>query len=575
METSPTKLVVPNPATIFQWKSIFPPAQWIPGYRAVWFKDDLFAGITLAAYAMPVALAYAALAGLPPEVGIYGYLLGGIGYALFGSSRHLAIGPTSAISLMVGVSVAPLAMGDPVRAAQIASLSAFVAAGMCIIAWVLRLSTLTSFISETVLLGFKAGAALSIAVTQIPALVGIQGGGNNFIERMIRIFSQLIQAQPLVVSIGCASLVLLWLGEKFLPNRPIALFVVIISIVFISLTSLATRIATVGTIPSGLPSFGLPALQMTEVDGVIPLAFAALLLSYIESVSAARTFAAKYGYKLDVRQELLGLGSANLLVAFGHGYPVGGGLSQSAVNEKAGARTPLSLVFASITLALCLLFFTGFLKNLPKAVLAAIVLMAIKGLINVREIAHLWRVSRLEFTVAIVALVGVLLLGILKGVIVAAVASILLLLQRVAHPHVAFLGRIPGTRRYSDLARHQSNEPIPGVLAFRVESGIVYFNVDHVLRVVLERVQTEGKPLRLVVCDLSTSPNIDLAAAKMFLELQAELAKREIILRLVEAHASVRDLLRIEGAEERVGAINRFATVADVIEDFQKTKAHG
>jgi high affinity sulfate transporter 1 len=575
VETSPTKSVVPNPATIIQWKSIFPPAQWIPGYRAVWFKDDLFAGITLAAYAMPVALAYAALAGLPPEVGIYGYLLGGIGYALFGSSRHLAIGPTSAISLMVGVSVEPLAMGDPVRAAQIASLSAFVAAGMCIIAWVLRLSTLTSFISETVLLGFKAGAALSIAVTQIPALVGIQGGGNNFIERLIRIFSQLIQAQPLVVSIGCASLVLLWLGEKFLPNRPIALFVVIISIVFISLTSMATRIATVGTIPSGLPSFGLPALQMTEVDGAIPLAFAALLLSYIESVSAARTFAAKYGYKLDVRQELLGLGSANLLVAFGHGYPVGGGLSQSAVNEKAGARTPLSLVFASITLALCLLFFTGFLKNLPKAVLAAIVLMAIKGLINVREIAHLWRVSRLEFTVAIVALVGVLLLGILKGVIVAAVASILLLLQRVAHPHVAFLGRIPGTRRYSDLARHQSNEPIPGVLAFRVESGIVYFNVDHVLRVVLERVQTEGKPLRLVVCDLSTSPNIDLAAAKMFLELQAELAKREIILRLVEAHASVRDLLRIEGAEERVGAINRFATVADVIEDFQKTKAHG
>jgi high affinity sulfate transporter 1 len=575
VETIPTKLVPPTPATIIRWKSIFPPAQWIPGYRAVWFKDDLFAGITLAAYAMPVALAYAALAGLPPEVGIYGYLLGGIGYALFGSSRHLAIGPTSAISLMVGVSVAPLAMGDPARASQIASLSALVAAGMCIIAWVLRLSTLTNFISETVLLGFKAGAALSIAVTQIPALLGIQGGGNNFIERMVRIFSQLIQAQPLVVGIGCASLVLLWLGEKFLPNRPIALFVVIISIVFISLTGLATRIATVGTIPSGLPSFGLPALQITEVDGVIPLAFAALLLSYIESVSAARTFAAKYGYKLDVRQELLGLGSANLLVAFGHGYPVGGGLSQSAVNEKAGARTPLALVFASITLALCLLFFTGFLKNLPKAVLAAIVLMAIKGLINVREIGHLWRVSRLEFTVAIVALVGVLLLGILKGVIVAAVASILLLLQRVAHPHVAFLGRIPGTRRYSDLARHQSNEPIPGVLAFRVESGIVYFNVDHVLRVVLERVQIEGKPLRLVVCDLSTSPNIDLAAAKMLLELQAELAKREIILRLVEAHASVRDLLRIEGAEERVGAINRFATVADVIEDFQKTKAHG
>jgi len=209
------------------------------------------------------------------------------------------------------------------------------------------------------------------------------------------------------------------------------------------------------------------------------------------------------------------------------------------------------------------------LKNLPKAVLAAIVLVAITGLINFREIRRLLRVSRLEFTVAAVALVGVLLLGILKGVIVAAIASILLLLQAVARPHIAFLGRIPGTRRFSDLARHQNNERIPGVLAFRVESGIVYFNVDHILRVVLDRVEAEGKSLRLVICDLSTSPRVDLAGARMFLELHAELVKRGVILRLVEARASVRDLLRIEGAEDRVGRIDRFAMVADVIEHFQ------
>jgi sulfate permease, SulP family len=300
---------------------------------------------------------------------------------------------------------------------------------------------------------------------------------------------------------------------------------------------------------------------------------AVVLLSYMESVSAGRAFAAKHGYKLDVRQELLGIGSANLLVAFGQGYPVAGSLSQSAVNEQAGAKTPLSLIFASATLAFCLLFLTGFLQNLPKAVLAAIVLMAVKGLINFREIGHLWRISRLEFTVAAVALVGVILFGILNGVLVAAVASILLLLHRAARPHVAFLGRIPGTRRFSDLGRHQDNERIPGVLAFRVESGIVYFNVDHILRVVLEHVEAEGKSIRLVICDLSTSPAVDLAGAKMFLELQTELARREIILRLVEAHASVRDLLRIEGAENRVGRIDRFATVADVIDHFQKGDA--
>jgi len=545
----------------------------VPAYRPDWLRDDLFAGITLAAYAVPVALAYATLAGLPPQVGVYGYLLGGIGYALFGSSRHLAIGPTSAISLMIAASIAPLAAGDPLRYSQIATLSAFVVAAMCVVAWVLRLSTLTTFISETVLLGFKAGAALSIAVTQIPALLGIPGGGHNFLERLANIATQFFQMQPIVVGVSLAGLILLWLGEKFLPSRPVALFVVIISVVFVSITNLATHLTTVGELPSGLPSFRLPGLQPSDVDGILPVAFAALLLAYIEGVSAARTLAAKHGYKLDVRQELLGIGGANLLVAFGQGYPVAGGLSQSAVNEKAGAKSPLSLIFASITLALCLLFFTGFLKNLPKAVLAAVVLMAIKGLINLRELAHLWRVSRLEFTVAAIALIGVLLLGILKGVVVAAIASILLLLKRVAHPHVAFLGRIPNTRRFSDLGRHQSNQRIPDVLVFRVESGIVYFNVDHILRVVLQRVDTEGESLRLVICDLSTSPAVDLAGVRMLFELQSTLIKRNIRFRLVEAHASVRDLLRLEGAEDRLGRIDRSEMVADVVEQYQKEVA--
>jgi sulfate permease, SulP family len=242
-------------------------------------KDDLFAGITLGAYAVPEGVAYATLAGLPPQVGIYGYLLGGLGYALFGSSRHLAIGPTSAISLMVGVSVAPLAMGDPVRYAQIATLSAFVVAAMCIVAWLLRLSTLINFISETVMLGFKAGAGLSIAATQIPALLGIPGGGHSFIERVFAIANQFLQAHPVVIGIGFAGLTLLSLGEKFLPSRPIALFLVVISVAFVSLTHLAGHVVTVGEIPSGLSSFSLPMLRIGEVDGILPLAFAALLLS--------------------------------------------------------------------------------------------------------------------------------------------------------------------------------------------------------------------------------------------------------------------------------------------------------
>ncbi len=545
--------------------------QWLPDYEVRWLRADLLAGLTLAAYAIPVSLAYAGLAGLPPQVGLYGYLLGGLGYALFGSSRHLAIGPTSAVSLMVGGTVAHLAGGDAVLYGQIATLAGFVVASMSILAWLLRLSTLTSFISETILLGFKAGAALSIAATQLPALFGVPGGGTNFFMRVVTVGRQLGELSPATTAVGCTALLLLLLGERTLPGRPVALMVVALFIVVVSLTPLREAgLKLVGRVPSGLPAISAPKLRPRDVDGIIPLALGCLLLAYIEGVSAARTFATKHGYPLDVRQELLGLGVANLLVAFGGGYPVAGGLSQSAVNDKAGAKTPLALVFASVTLALCLMFLTGLVQSLPKAVLAAIVLVAVKGLIDVREMARVRRVSRFEFNVAMVAFAGVLLQGILRGVLLAAVVSILMLLRRVAAPHVAFLGRIPNTRRFSDLARHPDNERTEGVLIFRVESSLLYFNAENVQRAVLERLHTEGNAVRLVVCDLSTSPYVDLAGARMLEALSAELAKRRIALRVAEAHGAPRDLLRAEGVEERVGDIDRFTSVADVVEHFQK-----
>jgi SulP family sulfate permease len=267
-----------------------------------------------------------------------------------------------------------------------------------------------------------------------------------------------------------------------------------------------------GEIPAGLPTLEGPALRLRDVEGIVPLAAGCLLLAYIESVSAARTFAAKHGYALDPRQEFLGIGAANLVTALGHGYPVAGGLSQSAVNDKAGARTPLALVFASMTLALCLLFLTGLLENLPKAVLAAVVLTAVYGL----------------------------------------------LLFRASQPHVAFLGRIPGTDSYSDLARHPENEALHGVIAFRPESSLMYVNADAVLESVLSHLHAAGpSDVRLVVCDLSASPYIDLAGSRMLHELHRELATRDIALRIVGAHGWVRDLLRADGVSEKVGGLDR------------------
>ena len=549
------------------WLWWFPPVRWLAEYRAAWLPGDIIAGITLAAYAIPVSLAYAGLAGLPPQVGIYGYLLGGIGYALFGSSRQLAIGPTSAISLMIAGIVGTMAEGDVQRYAQIASLAAFTVAALSLFAWLLRLSVLVKLISDSILVGFKAGAGLTIAMTQLPSLFGVKGGGHNFFERAFLLAGQLSQMQYLVLIVGVVAIGLIVLGERLLPGKPVALGVVMLAIFAATVLGLpALGVPITGEIPAGLPTLAGPALRLSDVEGIVPLAAGCLLLAYIEGVSAARTFAAKHGYALDPRQELLGIGAANLAAAIGHGYPVAGGLSQSAVNDKAGARTPLALVFASITLALCLLFLTGLLENLPKAVLAAVVLTAIYGLLDFPALFRMWRVSRLDFLAAAIALVAVLLLGILDGILLAALASISLLLARVSRPHVAFLGRVPGTNSYSDLDRHPENEPLTDAIAFRPEASLIYVNADTVLESVLSRLEMAAPAtIRLAVCDLSAAPYLDLAGSRMLHELHAELASRGIILRIVGAHGTTRDLLRADGVEQKVGGLYRAATLDTVL----------
>ena len=309
---------------------------------------------------------------------------------------------------------------------------------------------------------------------------------------------------------------------------------------------------------------------------MIPLAFACLLLAYVESVSAARTLAQAHKYEIDARQELLGLGAANLAAALFQAYPVAGGLSQSSVNDKAGARTPLALVFASVTIGVCLLFLTGLLANLPTVVLAAIVLVAVKGLVNVRELRHVWRVSRFEFGVSMVAFAAVLLLGILDGVMVAAVVSLLLLIRRTAHPHVAFLGRIPGTRSYSDLERSPDNEAVPGALLVRVEAALLYFNVEHVREAVWQGIRSasrtppDGRLRPLLVAHgrpLGRPHARDPAggACRSGARSCGSWGRAP----------SVRDILRAEGLEERVGPIDRRLSLADVVDEFQGEPTNG
>ena len=376
--------------------------------------------------------------------------------------------------------------------------------------------------------------------------------------------------------LGCAALALLILGKKFLPNRPVALFVVIGGILAASFVDLgALGVKLLGEVPRGIPMPGLPAVALGDLRDLLPLALACFMLAAVETAAIGRMFAEKHGYRLDSNQELLGLAATNLASGLGHGFPISGGMSQSLVNESGGARTPLSGLFAAGLIMVVALFFSDLLRNLPQPVLAAVVLMAVASLVKVHELVHLWRFHRIEFLIAMIALAGVLWAGLLQGVLLGAVISLVLLIRRASAPHVAFLGRIPGTRRYSDRGRHPENEPTPGVLAVRVESGLIYFNVEHVFDTIMAHVSAATEPIRLVIWDLSTSPLVDMAGARMFVTLQAELAKRGIELQIVEAHASVRDMLRVEGVEEKVGRIDRFRTIADVLDHRAPTNSSG
>jgi SulP family sulfate permease len=546
-----------------------PALGWLRRYDRAWLRGDLVASITLAAYLLPAGLGDASLANLPPEAGLYACLFGGLVFWLFCSSRHTAVTVTSAISLLVGASLGEIAGGDTTRFGALAAGTALLVALIAFIAWLARAGAIVNFISESVMTGFKCGVALFLASTQLPKLFGFHGAHGAFWENSAHFLKHLGETNPASLSIGLIALAVLVLGKVFLKNKPLGIFVVVGGILASMSLGLADRgVKLLGDVPQGLPSMGMPALMWADVNDLLPLAFACFLLGAVETAAIGRTFTAKYGGRLDANQEFLALAAANLASGLGRGFPISGGMSQSLVNEGGGAHTPLSGALAAGFLLVVVLFFSHLLSALPQPVLAAIVLVAVMGLLKLSTLKQLWRCDRPEFVVAVAAILGVLSSGLLRGVMIGAIISLVQLLRRASKPHVAFLGRISGTRRFSDRERHQDNELIPGVLIFRPESSLLYFNVDHVCDSILARVRTETTPPRLVVIDLSASPRVDLQGAQTLARMADELTAKGIRFYAVEARASVRDRLRAEGADKKLGGVNRFTTVADAVESF-------
>ena len=557
-------------------RPVFSISQWLPSYTSEWLRPDLVAGLTLAAYLLPAGIGDASLAGLPPEAGLYACLFSGLVFWLFCSSRQTVITVTSALSLLIGASVGQLSGGDPARHAALAAATALLIAGLAGLAWLLRAGNAIGFFSETVLVGFKTGLAFYLASTQLPKLFGFKGTHGDFWDRSWYFLTHLGDTQGASLVIGVVALACLIAGKLWLKNRPVAFFVVIGGMLAASVLNLESRgVSLLGDVPQGLPALGLPTVSRVDLNHLFALALAGFILAAVETSAIGRMFAKKHGYRFDANQELLAIGTSNLVAGIGRGFPVSGGMSQSLVNESAGAKTPVSGLIAAVFTLLVAVFASGLLRNLPQPVLAAIVLAAVLGLVDIKALKHIWHFSRSEFVVVAVAFLGVLGSGPENGVLLGAAISIVLLLRQAAQPRVVELGRIPNTTVFADRANHPERERVPHVLVTRCESALLYFNVEHVRARLLEFLNAREDTVQLVVLYLGTVPAVDLAGAEFLEAVHGALTARGIDFRLAETRGEVRDALRRIGFEKIYGPLESGQTVDLVISQWQAARGAG
>ena len=549
-----------------------PARQWLAAYDGAWLRADVVAGITLAAYLLPAAIGDASLAGLPPEAGLYSCLFGGLVFWLFCSSRQTAVTITSAISLLIGSTLVDISGGDPVRHAVLAAFTALMVAAFAFIAYLARAGAIVNFFSETVLVGFKCGVAFLLASSQLPKLFGFSASHGDFWERMIGFFRDIGKTNAASLTLGLVSLSVLLLGKRLMKAKPVSLFVVIGAVAAARVFHLDARgVALLGQVPQGLPRVTLPLVERADVNTLLPLAMACFVLSVVETTAIGRMFASKHGYRLDATEEFLAIGAANLAAGLGGGFPVSGGMSQSLVNDSAGARTPVSGLVAALITLVIVAFFTGLLRNLPQPALAAIILIAVTGLVQVDSLRHIWRFSRTEFGVAAAALLGVLASSLLNGVLIGVALSLLLLVRRASRPRVIEVGRVPGTSYFADLARHPENESVPDVLVARTEGALLYFNVVHVEDRLTALLRARPAAPRLVVFFMGNVPYIDLAGGEFLLHLQSTLSDRGIELRLAEVHGQVREALRRLGDAHAARLAEGHQTVEEVLRRWHTT----
>jgi len=544
-----------------------PVLQWLPSYDKKWLKFDLIAGLTLAAFAIPDNMAYATLAGLPPEYGLYAGIMAPLAYFFFATSRHAAIGPSSSESIMVATFFAAMVISSPAEYAGIVALTAILVGVIAVGAWLLRLGFLVNLISGPVMKGFLVGTGIVIIVSQIPKLLGLSGAPSPFFQKIIFILQNIPETNLYALALGIVSLLLFFALEHKFPRLPGSLIVVVLSIILVWLTGLEEKgVEIVGTIPQGLPELGMPVFSLGDVALVFPLAIGLFVLSFVELSTIARTYAKAHDYEIDNNQELLALGASSVSVGIGQGFPISGSFSKTAVNDRNNAQTQLAGAIAAGVTILVVLYLTGFFYYLAEPVIAALIVVAVFKMVDIAGLVRIGHINKTEIYIALITFGGVLLFGILSGVLIGAALSLIEILYRFTFPHMGVVGRIPDTNLFGSIARHPENKVVPGVFIFRIDAPLIFANAESFKENFLKALALEQRPIHLAIIDLDLSPITDVTAVDMIRDLIADLDRRGVTLRLANASWQVRDVLRAAGIEEKVGKLDRTTTISAILE---------
>lgn len=547
---------------------ILPIAGWLPRYDRRFLRMDVIAGATVWGLLVPESIAYAGLAGLEPQAGLYALLATLAAYAVFGTSRHLIAGPTSAAAVLLASSVGDLASpGAAGYAADAAALVLF-CGGLFLVAGLLRLGFIAQFLSRPVMKGFVFGLAIFVTVSQLPKLFGIEKGDGNTIAQLVHLLGHLGDANAATFAIGAGTLGLLFASERLAPRVPGGLVALVLGIAVSDILGLSAHgVAVVGEVPSGLPTPGVPDIDGGDVGALIAAAGGLMLVIYSESLGAAQTFAAKHGYEIDPSQELIALGVANAGSGALGGLAGGGSLSQSAVNESAGARSEISPLVAAALIVVTVLLLTPLFKNLPEAVLAALIIHAVSHLMDVAELRRYYAERRVEFWLALATLVAVITLGVLPALTIGVTAMLLLVIRHASQPHVAELGRVPGVPgAYGSLRIHPGYEPVPGMLVLRLETPVLYTNAAPVVHRIKQLVGEVDPTPAAVILEAGGTDRLDITSAELLGQLVADLHSAGVDLALADVHAPVVRMARRSGLLDQLSEDRVFHSVDEAVE---------